>query len=52
MQHAEVFRHLGVFAHGVGDARPGVDAGERGADQRQEDGYGFDQHEGSPMSVE
>ena len=33
MQQAEVLRHLLVFSHGVSNARPGVHAGERGADQ-------------------
>ena len=50
VQHAEVFRHFLVLAHGVGDARAGVHAGERGADQRQEHRDGFDQHEGSAVA--
>ena len=36
VQHAEVLRHFPVLAHGIGDARAGVHAGKRGADQRQE----------------
>ena len=45
VQHAEVLRHLTVLAHRVGNARPRVHAGERGSDQRQEDGERFGQHE-------
>jgi hypothetical protein len=39
-----------ILAHGVGHARSGVDAGERRADQRQEHGDGFDQHEGAAVA--
>ena len=45
MHQAEVGGHFFVAAHGVGDAGAGVDARERGADQRQEDREGLDQHE-------
>ena len=45
VQHAEVLGNLVVLAHGVGDAGAGVHAGQRGADERQEDGDGFGQHE-------
>ena len=51
VEHAEVFRHFLVLAHGVGHARSRVHAGERRADQRQEDGDCFDQHEGSPVPL-
>ena len=50
MEHAEVFRHFLILAHGVGDARSGVHAGERGADERQEHGDGLDQHEGAAVA--
>ncbi len=43
VEHAEVFRHLIVFAHGVGHARTRVEAGERRADECQEDGDCFNQ---------
>ena len=45
VQHAEVLGNLVVLAHGVGDAGAGVHAGQRGADEREEDGEGFGQHE-------
>ena len=51
MQHAEVFRSLVVLAHGVGDPGAGVHAAQRGADQRQEDGEGFGQHEVVSVAV-
>ena len=51
VQHAEVFRHLLVLAHGVGDASARVDARERRADQGQEHGDGLDQHEGSAVAL-
>ena len=43
--------HFLVLAHGVGDARAGVDAGERRADQRQEHGDGLDQHERAAVAL-
>ncbi len=49
VEHAEVFRHFLVLAHGVGNARSGVHAGERGADQGQEHGDRLNQHEGAPV---
>ena len=49
VQNAEVFRHFLILAHGVGHAGAGVDAGKRGADQRQEYGDGLKQHERSAM---
>ncbi len=45
VQHAEVLGSLVVLAHGIGDASAGVHAAQRGADQREEDGEGFGQHE-------
>ena len=51
MQQAKVFGRLLIFAHGVGDARAGVHAGERGADQGQEHGKGLDQHEDAAMAI-
>ena len=51
MQHAEVLRNFLVFAHGVGDTRAGVHAGQRGADEGEEDRDGFGQHEVSAMAL-
>ena len=51
VEHAEVFRHFLVLAHGVGHAGAGIDAGERRADQGQEHGDGLDQHERSPVAL-
>ena len=45
VEHAEVFGNLIVLAHGVGNASAGVHAAQRGADEREEDGEGFNQHE-------
>ena len=50
VQHAEVLRHFLIFAHGVGHARPGVHAGERRSDDRQEHREGLDEHEDPPVS--
>ena len=51
VQHAEVLRHFIVLAHGVGDARAGIHARERGADQRQEHGEGLHQHEDAAAAL-
>ena len=45
VQHAEVLGSLIVLAHGIGDAGAGVHAAQRGADEGEEDGDGFGQHE-------
>ena len=45
VQHAEVRGHLVVAAHGVGHPGARGDAGERGADQGQEDRECLDEHE-------
>jgi len=46
MQHAEVRGHLVVTAHGIGHAGARVEAGERRADERQENRGGLNEHEG------
>src|ERR1700756_1374521 len=51
VEHAEMLRHFLVFAHGVSYARSCIQAGKRCADQRQEDGYGLHQHEGSSVTL-
>ena len=43
-------RQFFVFPHGVGHARPGVDAGERGTDQRQKYRRRLHQHEDSAVA--
>ena len=45
MKNAEVLGSLIVLAHGIGHAGAGIHAAQRGADQREEDGDGFCQHE-------
>ncbi len=50
MEHAEVFRYFLILTHGVGDARPGVDAGKRGSDQSQKHRNSLDQHERSAVA--
>src|SRR5208283_2804774 len=40
-----VLGNFTILAHRVGHASAGVHAGERGADQGEEDGEGFHQHE-------
>ncbi len=39
-----------ILAHRVGDAGAGVHAGERGADERQEDGERLDEHEDAAIA--
>ena len=51
VEDAEVLGSLVVLAHGVGDAGAGVHAAERGADERQEDGEGFGEHEVPSIAV-
>ena len=51
VQDAEVLGSFVVLAHGVGNAGAGVHAAERGADQRQEDGDGFGEHEVLAVAV-
>ena len=45
VQHAEVLGRFVVLAHRVGDAGAGVHAAQRGADEGQEHGERFGQHE-------
>jgi len=51
VENAEVLGSLIVLAHGVGDAGTGVHAAQCGADERQEDGEGFSQHEVVAVAV-
>ena len=51
MDQAEVRRHFLIPAHGIGHPRARVDAGKRGADQRQEHRAGLHQHEGLARRV-
>ena len=51
VQHAEVLGNFLVLAHGVGDAGAGVHAGQRGADEGEEDRDGFGQHEVPAMAL-
>jgi len=51
VETAEVAADFLVLAHGVGDTGSGVDAGEGGADERQEDGEGLAEHEGAAMAL-
>ena len=51
VEDAEVLGSFIVLAHGVGDAGAGVHAAQRGADEGQEDGEGFGQHEVLAIAV-
>src|SRR5581483_7503684 len=50
MQQPEVFGNFAVATHRIGNARSGIDAGERRADDRQKYREGFHQHEDLPVA--
>ena len=52
VQQTEMLGHFLVTPHRVGHARAGVDARQRGADQRQENRQRFHQHERRAMSAQ
>src|SRR5579885_1639503 len=52
MEQTEMFWHLLVAAHRVGDPRASVDAAQGRADKRKEDGERLDQHESLAVPAE
>src|SRR5665213_3545515 len=52
MKHPEMLGDFLVAAHRIGHTRTSIDATQSGADEREEDGEGFDQHKSLAMSTE